>query len=43
MPSARQPAPVRNIYTFGITSFVNDTATEMAYWVLPAFLASLGA
>ena len=23
--------------------FLNDTATEMAYWVLPAFLASLGA
>ena len=33
----------RNIYSFGITSFFNDTATEMAYWVLPAFLVSLGA
>src|SRR2546426_11904654 len=33
----------RNIYAFGITSFLNDTASEMAYWVLPAFLASLGA
>ena len=33
----------RNVYTFGITSFFNDTATEMAYWVLPAFLISLGA
>lgn len=33
----------RNIYVFGITSFLNDTASEMAYWVLPAFLASLGA
>lgn len=33
----------RNIYVFGITSFFNDTATEMAYWVLPAFLVSLGA
>src|SRR5579864_226627 len=33
----------RNIYAFGITSFFNDTATEMAYWVLPAFLVSLGA
>lgn len=32
-----------NIYAFGITSFLNDTATEMAYWVLPAFLVSLGA
>lgn len=41
------PAPKhsasRNIYSFGLTSFFNDTATEMAYWVLPAFLVSLGA
>jgi len=41
-PSPAQPAP-RNIYAFGLTSFLNDTASEMAYWVLPAFLASLGA
>lgn len=33
----------RNLYAFGLTSFFNDTASEMAYWVLPAFLASLGA
>jgi MFS family permease len=33
----------QNIYAFGLTSFLNDTASEMAYWVLPAFLASLGA
>jgi MFS family permease len=33
----------RNIYAFGVTSLLNDTATEMAYWVLPAFLVSLGA
>ena len=33
----------RNIYIFGATSFLNDTASEMAYWVLPAFLVSLGA
>ena len=39
----REPSPARNIYVFGITSFLNDTASEMAYWVLPAFLASLGA
>ena len=32
----------RNVYVFGATSFFNDTASEMAYWVLPAFLASLG-
>ncbi len=39
----REPSAARNIYAFGITSFLNDTATEMAYWVLPAFLISLGA
>jgi MFS family permease len=38
-----EPSAARNIYAFGITSFLNDTASEMAYWVLPAFLASLGA
>src|SRR5271154_1570677 len=42
-PAVREPAAPRNIYVFGITSFLNDTASEMAYWVLPAFLASLGA
>ncbi len=36
-------AASRNVYAFGATSFFNDTASEMAYWVLPAFLASLGA
>jgi MFS family permease len=41
--SQPQPSAARNIYSFGITSFFNDTATEMAYWVLPAFLVSLGA
>jgi MFS family permease len=38
-----EPSAYRNIYAFGLTSFLNDTATEMAYWVLPAFLATLGA
>ncbi len=38
-----QSSAARNIYAFGLTSFLNDTATEMAYWVLPAFLVSLGA
>jgi MFS family permease len=33
----------RNIYVFGVTSFLNDTASEMAYWLLPAFLTTLGA
>ncbi len=37
------PSTPRNVYVFGLTSFLNDTASEMAYWVLPAFLASLGA
>jgi MFS family permease len=41
-PEAK-PSSKRNIYAFGITSFLNDTASEMAYWVLPAFLTSLGA
>jgi MFS family permease len=33
----------RNILAFGLTSLFNDVATEMAYWVLPAFLISIGA
>jgi len=33
----------RNTYLFGATSLLNDTASEMTYWVLPAFLVSLGA
>jgi MFS family permease len=33
----------RNLYVFGATSFFNDTATEMAYWILPAFLLTIGA
>ena len=41
--SSPQPSSARNLYSFGITSFFNDTASEMAYWVLPAFLVSLGA
>lgn len=32
----------RNLYIFGSVSFFNDTASEMAYWILPAFLVSLG-
>src|SRR6202521_2760777 len=41
-PPLSQSTP-RNVYAFGLTSFLNDTASEMAYWVMPAFLASLGA
>jgi MFS family permease len=33
----------RNVLIFGTVSFFNDTASEMAYWILPAFLTSLGA
>jgi MFS family permease len=42
---AEQPASrdSRNLYAFGATSFFNDTSSEMAYWVLPAFLVSIGA
>src|SRR3954465_11316832 len=40
MPSARER---RNVYLFGATSFLNDTASEMAYWILPAFLRGIGA
>lgn len=43
LPAEHDPSAARNIYAFGLTSFLNDTASEMAYWVLPAFLASLGA
>ena len=42
LPPGSESTP-RNIYVFGLTSLLNDTASEMAYWVLPAFLASLGA
>jgi MFS family permease len=42
-PPAHSQSTPRNVHVFGLTSFLNDTASEMAYWVLPAFLASLGA
>ncbi len=37
------PDAKRNVYFFGATSLFNDIASEMAYWILPAFLVSLGA
>lgn len=40
---ARERSATRDLYAFGITAFFNDTATEIAYWVLPAFLTSIGA
>jgi MFS family permease len=42
-PPASSSSTARNVYAFGLTSLLNDTASEMAYWVLPAFIASLGA
>lgn len=38
-----EPTQPRNVHVFGATSFFNDTASEMAYWILPAFLTSIGA
>jgi MFS family permease len=32
----------QNVRVFGLTSLLNDTASEMAYWVLPAFIATIG-
>jgi MFS family permease len=32
----------RNVRVFGFTSLLNDTASEMAYWVLPSFIATIG-
>lgn len=40
---ADQPRQPRNVHIFGATSFLNDTASEMAYWILPAFLVTIGA
>ena len=40
--SRQQISTPRNVYAFGLTSLLNDTASEMAYWVLPAFIASIG-
>src|SRR6202041_4218796 len=42
-PAEREPFAARDLCAVGITSLLNDTATEMAYWVVPAFLAPLGA
>jgi MFS family permease len=41
--SASPQTTPRNVYVFGLTSLLNDTASEMAYWVLPAFLSTIGA
>lgn len=41
-PDLSRPDLSKNVRVFGFTSLLNDTASEMAYWVLPAFIASLG-
>ena len=41
--TSQQAATARNVYVLGVTSLLNDTASEMAYWILPAFLITLGA
>ena len=45
VPSAEQlSARRRNVPALGLASFFNDTATELAYWLLPLFLVGpLGA
>jgi MFS family permease len=42
-PTSPQAGTARNVYALGITSLLNDIASEMAYWILPAFLVTLGA
>ncbi len=42
-PVEATPELRRNVRVFGATSFLNDTASEMSYWILPAFLTMLGA
>jgi MFS family permease len=43
VPTLEQTPRNRNLRVFGATSFLNDTASEMAYWILPAFLLTIGA
>src|SRR6476660_5565167 len=43
VPTALDQDGRRNVRVFGVTSLLNDTASEMAYWILPAFLVSIGA
>src|SRR5579872_5467 len=44
MDSAAQTGkPNCNLYIFAVTAFFNDISSEMAYWLVPAFLLTLGA
>lgn len=47
--AGQRPAPAagaglgRNVWALGVSALFNDIASEMAYWVLPYFLTTLGA
>jgi MFS family permease len=46
IPQPGQPAPVspalpRNVRALGWVALLNDTATEMSYWLLPQFLVTV--
>ncbi len=43
MPEPTPAEQRNNIYAFGLTALFNDVASEMAYWILPAFLVAIGA
>lgn len=43
MPEGQNGGGRENLYAFGFTALFNDIASEMAYWILPAFLLSIGA
>jgi len=40
-PDSRPHSFPRNVRALGWTSFFNDTATEMSYWLLPQFLVGM--
>lgn len=42
-PRPAAPGLRRNIWALGVSALFNDIASEMAYWVLPYFLTTLGA
>jgi MFS family permease len=43
MPEPSAGEQRNHLYAFGLTALFNDVASEMAYWILPAFLVALGA
>lgn len=40
-PSHASSALPRNVHALGWVAFLNDTATEMSYWLLPHFLVTV--